>query len=164
MRVIIIALLLLFLGDFLSTFIYHIPQHVFGRLHLTTHHAGHQSFSHYAVLRVNSAVLLDGWLGALPYLLLAIGLGSLSVWGASLGLAIGQFHVWWRHTTALGWKTPPYLGWCCDRLGIVTPERHWQHHQKAAIGYGDIFTLFDQPGRQWLRWLRWVRRKVSLQL
>jgi hypothetical protein len=47
---------------------------------------------------------------------------------------------------------------------LVTPERHWQHHQKAAIGYGDIFTLFDQPGRQWLRLLRWVRRKVSLQL
>lgn len=164
MRAIVIALLLLFLGDFLSTFIYHVPQHVFGRLHLTTHHAGHQGFSHYAVLRANSAVLLDGCLGALPYLLLGLILAPVSRWGAWIGLLIGQLHVWWRHTTALGWQTPPSLQWLCDRLDLVTPERHWQHHRKGTIGYGDIFTFFDQPGQRWLRWLRWVRRRVSVQL
>ncbi len=66
--------------------------------------------------------------------------------------------VWWRHTTALGWKIPGPIQVCCDRLGIVTPERHWQHHQNVAIGYGDIFTLFDQPEQQWLPWLGWLRR------
>jgi len=112
MRAIVIALLLLFLGDFLSTFIYHVPQHVFGRLHLTTHHAGHQGFSHYAVLRANSAVLLDGCLGALPYLLLGLILAPVSPWGAWIGLIIGQLHVWWRHTTALGWQTPRLCSGC----------------------------------------------------
>jgi hypothetical protein len=32
-------------------------------------------------------------------------------------------------------------------LGLVTSERHWQHHQQAAIGYGDIFSfLINQDG------------------
>ncbi|MFM7326899.1 MAG: fatty acid hydroxylase, partial [Nodosilinea sp.] len=76
------------------------------------------------MLRANSAVLLDGCLGALPYLLLGLILAPVSPWGAWIGLIIGQLHVWWRHTTALGWQTPPSLQWLCDRLGLVTPERH----------------------------------------
>jgi hypothetical protein len=39
LEAIAVAWLLLFFGDFFSTFLYHIPEHVFGRLHLQTHHS-----------------------------------------------------------------------------------------------------------------------------
>jgi hypothetical protein len=42
-------------------------------------------------------------------------------------------------------------------LCITTPERHWLHHQKTTVGYGDIFTFFEQPAKAWFRWLRWLR-------
>jgi hypothetical protein len=149
--------LLLFLGDFLSTFCYHVPEHVFGQLHLQTHHASNQTFRHYAVLLANSLVLLDGLLGALPYLLLGGLLWSYSPIGVLLGLLLGQFHVWWRHTTALGWQTPKPIANLCEALFITTPERHWAHHRKTSMGYGDIFTCFEQPAKVWFRWLRLLR-------
>jgi hypothetical protein len=162
MEIVAIALLLLFLGDFFSTFFYHISEHVFGKLHLSTHHAGQQSFRHYAVLSPSTSVLLDGLFGALPYILLAPLLGIISPLGVVLGLVLGQAHVWWRHTNALGWQTPEVVRDWCDRTGIVTPEQHWLHHQRTSIAYGDIFTCLDAPGRQWLRWLRWLRRSREL--
>lgn len=164
MEILAVALLLLFLGDFFSTFVYHIPEHVFGKLHLSTHHAGQQSFRHYAVLSPSIGVLIDGLLGALSYILLAPLLGMISPLGVVLGLALGQAHVWWRHTTALGWQTPAWLRQTLGFIGIVTPEQHWLHHQRTCIAYGDIFTCFDIPGRQWLRWLRWLRRSRELEV
>jgi hypothetical protein len=74
LEAIAVAWLLLILGDFLSTFFYHVPEHVFGSLHLTTHHSWKQNFRHYAILTFNPQVLLDGILGALPYLLVAFWL------------------------------------------------------------------------------------------
>jgi hypothetical protein len=71
-----VAWLLLVLGDFLSTFCYHVPEHVFGSLHLKTHHSAKKTFRHYAILTFKVQVLLDGLLGALPYLLVAIALWS----------------------------------------------------------------------------------------
>ncbi|MDX2270344.1 MAG: sterol desaturase family protein [Cyanobacteriota bacterium] len=166
LKVITVAWLLLFLGDFLSTFCYHIPQHVFGKLHLQVHHSPRQHYWHYAVISTDPNVLLDGILGALPYLFLALPLGFLSLGGVVLGLALGQFHVWWRHTTALQWQTPQLIGVLCRFLSITTPELHWEHHRNTTRGYGDIFTIFDKPGRVWLRQLRrWrYRLKASLAL
>lgn len=156
------AWLLLFVGDFLSTFCYHIPEHVFGRLHLQTHHSWKKNFRHYAILTLNFQVLLDGILGALPYLLVAVVLWSLSPIGVISGLILGQFHVWWRHTTILGWQTPDLVTFLCQVLFITTPERHWVHHQKTNQAYGDIFTLFEQPAKAWLRWLRLFRLHFRL--
>lgn len=157
LEVIVVAWLLLFLGDFLSTFFYHVPQHVFGSLHLTTHHSWKKDFRHYAILTFNYQVLLDGILGALPYLLVALLLWNLSPVGVISGLLLGQFHVWWRHINALGWQTPKFITWCCQMLFITTPEQHWLHHQKTNLGFGDIFTFFDQPAKIWMRWLRLLR-------
>jgi hypothetical protein len=61
-----VAILLLFIGDFLSTFLYHVPEHIFGKFHSLVHHSSNRSFLHYAVLTRNPLVLLDGILGALP--------------------------------------------------------------------------------------------------
>ncbi|MBW4521871.1 MAG: sterol desaturase family protein [Scytolyngbya sp. HA4215-MV1] len=155
-----IAWLLLFLGDFLSTFCYHVPEHVFGRLHLQTHHSSKKTFRHYAVLSPKREVLLDGILGALPYLLMAAILWHFSPGGVLLGLVFGQFHVWWRHTSILGWQTPQAIDWVCRICWITTPEQHWQHHQKTNLAFGDIFACFDLPARNWLRWLRWLRLQV----
>jgi len=149
--------LLLFLGDFLSTFCYHIPEHVFGKLHLRTHHASKKTFQHYAVLAPDFNVLLDGLLGALPYFLVAAVLWRYCPIGMVIGLLLGQVHVWWRHTNALSWSTPRLIVSLCRGLGITTPEQHWLHHQKVTQAFGDIFTCFDQPARAWFRWLRWVR-------
>jgi hypothetical protein len=152
-----VSWLLLFFGDFLSTFCYHIPEHIFGSLHVRTHHSWKKDFRHYAILTFNPGVLLDGILGALPYLLVAAVLWSFSPIGVICGLLLGQFHVWWRHVNALGWQTPKFVNILCQVLFITTPERHWLHHEKTNVGYGDIFTFFEAPAKAWLRWLRFIR-------
>lgn len=157
LEAIAIAWLLLFFGDFLSTFCYHVPEHVFGNLHLTTHHSWKKDFRHYAILTLNPQVLLDGILGALPYLFMAVVLWSFSPIGVISGLLLGQFHVWWRHVVALGWQTPKPVAIFCQILFITTPEQHWLHHQKTNFGFGDIFTFFEQPAKAWMRWLRLLR-------
>lgn len=157
LEAIVAAWLFLFLGDFLSTFLYHVPEHVFGTLHLQTHHSRHKNFRHYAVLSGNAQVLLDGILGAVPYLFLAVCLWQVSWIGVLTGLLLGQLHVWWRHTTAMGWQTPQPVSNLCRILGITTPEQHWLHHQRTTVAYGDIFTCFDLPARCWFRLLRWFR-------
>src|SRR5579864_1802609 len=103
--------IVLVVGDFASTFFYHVPQHVWFRLHLRTHHDRRRSYWDHAVLSIDPAVILDGFLGALPYLVLAAACWRLSPAGAVLGLALGQLHVWWRHTTELGWRTPGWAVW-----------------------------------------------------
>ncbi|MBD2610105.1 fatty acid hydroxylase [Nostoc linckia z18] len=152
-----VAWLLLLFGDFLSTFFYHVPEHVFGSLHLKTHHSWKKDFRHYAILTFNPQVLLDGILGALPYILIAVVLWPFSPTGVIIGLLLGQFHVWWRHISVLGWQTPKPVNILCQILFITTPERHWLHHHKTNLGFGDIFTFFEQPAQIWLRWLRLLR-------
>ncbi|GAX42148.1 hypothetical protein NIES4075_31480 [Tolypothrix sp. NIES-4075] len=164
LEAIAVAWLLLFFGDFFSTFLYHIPEHVFGRLHLQTHHSWKKNFRHYAILTFNFQVLLDGILGALPYLLLAVFLWTFSPVGVICGLLFGQFHVWWRHISVLGWETPKFLKMLCQVLYITTPERHWLHHQKTNVGYGDIFTFFEQPAKIWMRSLRLLRLNLRSSL
>ncbi|BAZ09972.1 hypothetical protein NIES4071_17860 [Calothrix sp. NIES-4071] len=162
LKAIVLAWLLLFIGDFLSTFLYHIPEHVFGSLHLKTHHSGKKDFRHYAVLALNFDVLLDGVLGAIPYVLTAAVLWQFSPIGVICGLILGQLHVWWRHTTALSWQTSQWVVIVCKFLFITTPERHWLHHEKTTIGYGDIFTFFEKPAKAWLFWLRLLRIRFRL--
>lgn len=164
LEAIAVAWLLLFFGDFFSTFLYHIPEHVFGSLHLQTHHSWKKNFRHYAILTFNLQVLLDGILGALPYLLLAVFLWTFSPIGVIFGLLFGQFHVWWRHISVLGWETPKFLNFLCQVLYITTPERHWLHHQKTNVGYGDIFTFFEQPAKIWMRSLRLLRLNLRSSL
>lgn len=157
LEAIFVTWLLLFFGDFLSTFVYHVPEHVFGNLHLKTHHSWKKTFRHYAILTFNPQVLLDGILGAIPYLLMAVVLWSFSPIGVICGLLFGQFHVWWRHITILGGTTPKWVTTLCQLFFITTPERHWIHHQKPNQAYGDIFTFFEEPAKVWLRWLRLFR-------
>lgn len=157
LEAIAVAWLLLFLGDFLSTFVYHVPEHVFGSLHLKTHHSWKKDFRHYAILTLNTQVLLDGILGALPYVLMGVVLWSFSPIGVIVGLLLGQFHVWWRHVSVLEWQTPKFVNFLCQILFVTTPERHWLHHQKTNQGFGDIFTFFEQPSLVWMRWLRLLR-------
>ncbi len=157
LKAISVIWLLLCLGDFISTFFYHIPEHIFGSLHLQTHHSSKKTFRHYAILTLNISVLLDGILGALPYLLIGIILWRFSPTGVICGLVLGQVHVWWRHITILGWQSPKPVLVLCKILGITTPERHWLHHQNPSVAYGDIFSFFEQPAKVWLRWLRLLR-------
>ena len=155
-----IALLLLLVGDFLSTFLYHVPEHVFGKFHNLVHHGKNRSFLHYAVLTKNPLVLINGWLGALPYFILVPLFWSSSPLGTLLGLLLGEFHVVWRHVSLLRWKTPAPLERLCNFFCITTPERHWLHHQDATVAYGDIFTFYDQPAKAWLRVLLLLKRKL----
>jgi hypothetical protein len=155
------TLLLLLLGDFFSTFLYHVPEHVFGKFHSIVHHGKNRSFLHYAVLTKNPLVLLDGMLGAVPYFIFTPWLWHLSAIGTIIGLLLGEFHVVWRHVSILEWKTPePWKSWC-DLLLITTPERHWLHHQNAFAAFGDIFSFYDYPAQKWLIFLRFVRRKFK---
>lgn len=155
------AWLLLLLGDFFSTFFYHVPEHVFGKFHALVHHGKNRSFLHYAVLTRNPLVFLDGLLGAIPYFMFLPWLWQLSPVGSAIGLALGEFHVIWRHVSILKWKTPRSVELICNLLFITTPERHWQHHRNAFAAYGDIFTFFDPPAQKWLVLLRFVRRKFK---
>lgn len=157
----IAAWLLLLLGDFFSTFLYHVPEHVFGRFHTIVHHGKNRNFLHYAVLTKNPLVIIDGVLGAIPYFIFTHWLWQLSPIGTTIGLLFGEFHVVWRHVSILKWQTPKSIEFICNFLFITTPERHWQHHQNAFAAYGDIFTFFDPPAQKWLIFLRFIRRKFK---
>jgi Fatty acid hydroxylase superfamily len=147
-------LIVLVLGDFGSTFFYHVPQHVWGKLHLRTHHDRRRSYWDHAVLSRNPGVLLDGFLGAIPYIVLAIAAAWISVSGAVAGLLLGQLHVWWRHTTEIGWKSPTWLVGLARVTGIVLPEDHDGHHRNPEIEFGDLFRFYDPPARATIALLR----------
>ena len=156
---ILVAVSLLLVGDFLSTFLYHVPEHVFGKFHGSIHHGKNRSFIHYAVLSRNPLVLLDGFLGALPYFLFVPIGWRISVAGTILGLILGELHVIWRHVSIINWQTPKAIATLCRVFYITTPERHWQHHQNANLAYGDIFTFFHPPAVVWMKLLYKVKKK-----
>jgi hypothetical protein len=160
-KAIFVAWLLLLIGDFFSTFVYHVPEHVFGKFHSIVHHGKNRSFFHYAVLTKNPLVMIDGILGALPYFVFTPWLWQISPAGTLIGLAFGEFHVIWRHVSIIEWKTPPAIILICKIFFITTPEKHWEHHANAFAAYGDIFTFFDPPAQKWLVFLRFVRRKFK---
>lgn len=157
----LVALGLLLAGDFISTFLYHVPEHVFGKFHAIVHHSKNRNFVHYAVLTRNPLVLLDGFLGALPYFIFTPLLWQISPVGTVLGLILGELHVVWRHVSILEWQTPLPIRRTCNFLCITTPEQHWLHHQDAMVAYGDIFTFFDKPARTWLHFLFSVKRNYK---
>ncbi len=158
------VLFVLIVGDFVSTFLYHVPQHLWGKLHLRTHHDRSRSYWDHAVLSRDPSVLLDGLLGALPYIAIAAVIWPLSPSGAVVGLVLGQLHVWWRHTVDLGWVTPRWVVRISRPLGIVLPEDHDGHHRNPDIEFGDIFRFYDAPARALLNHVRAVqrRRRVAL--
>lgn len=157
-----VALLMLLIGDFLSTFLYHVPEHVFGKFHSLVHHSKNRSFIHYAVLTRNPLVILDGFAGALPYFLFVPWFWQISPLGAILGLILGELHVVWRHVSIINWQTPVPLQYLCKFLCITTPEIHWQHHQNAKVAFGDIFTFYDQPARAWFRFLLFLKKSIKI--
>lgn len=132
-KIILVTTILLLLGDFISTFFYHVPEHVFGKFHSLVHHSKNRNFVHYAVLSRNPLVLLDGSAGALPYFLFIPILWKISAIGTILGLILGELHVIWRHVSQLNWQTPTLIQILCNCLFITTPERHWLHHQNANL-------------------------------
>ncbi len=151
---VVAMLVVLVAGDFASTFFYHVPQHAWGKLHLRTHHDRRRSYWDHAVLSRDPGVLLDGFLGAVPYMLIALACFRISVGGALAGLALGQLHVWWRHTTELGWRTPGWAARVARALQIVLPEDHDGHHRNPEIEFGDIFRFYDAPARATIAFCR----------
>jgi hypothetical protein len=149
----------LLVGDFASTFFYHVPQHIWGKLHLRTHHDRSRSYWDHAVLSRDPGVLLDGFFGAVPYLFIAAAAWQLSPAGALAGLALGQLHVWWRHTSELGWRTPAPLARAARMLGIVLPEDHNAHHLNPEVEFGDLFRFYDAPARAAINRARGAMRR-----
>jgi hypothetical protein len=139
--------IVLVIGDFASTFFYHVPQHLWGKLHLRTHHDRSRSYWDHAVISRNPGVLLDGFLGAVPYLIVAAFAWHVSPAGAIAGLLLGQLHVWWRHTCEIGWATPAPIVRAARICGIVLPEDHNGHHMNPEIEFGDLFRFYDAPAR-----------------
>ena len=147
-------------GDFASTFFYHVPQHLWFTLHLRTHHDRKRSYFDHAVLSTNPAVLLDGFLGAVPYLAVAAASGTFrgrALWPVS---RLGQLHVWWRHTSELGWRTPIWLRNLLRPLAVVLPEDHDGHHRNPDIEFGDIFRFYDAPARALMATLAQTSRRA----
>jgi len=159
MEFVLVPLLMLLIGDFLSTFLYHVPEHAFGKFHSAVHHSANRSFLHYTVLNRNPLVLLDGIAGALPYVMFVPWFWQVSPIATLIGLIMGWLHVVWRHVSILEWRTPDPILWLCRVLCITTPEKHWQHHGDARIAFGDIFTFFDEPAQAWLKFLLSVKRR-----
>ena len=154
--------IVLVVGDLASTFLYHVPQHLWFKLHLRTHHDRSRSYWDHAVISKDPEVLLDGLLGAVPYVAIAAPfffLGPWSIAGAVLALVLGQLHVWWRHTTDLGWVSPPWLVRICRGLQIVLPEDHDGHHRNPDVEFGDIFRFYDAPARAAVTYVRTVQRR-----
>ena len=139
-KIIGVSASLLLVGDFLSTFFYHVPEHVFCKFHTIVHHGKNRSFIYYAVLSRNPLVILDGFLGALPYFIVVPIGWQISPSGTVIGLILGELHVIWRHVSIINWQTPRAIAFLCKLFFITTPERHFLHHQNASMAYGDIFT------------------------
>lgn len=158
--ILLTAFVLLLLGDFLATFGYHVPEHVFGKFHGIVHHSPNRSFVRYAIRTRTPLALIDGFLGAFSYLVLIPVLWGWSPVGVMLGLALAEAHVIWRHQFGPGYQTPMWLSRCCDRIGITTPERHLKHHQNARLAYGDIFAFYGPPARWWLKQLIALRQQL----
>ena len=155
-----IAFLLLLVGDFISTFCYHIPEHIFGKFHAVIHHSPNRSFVRYAIIKKNPWVLITGFFSAFPYLMFIPLFWMISPLGTILGLILGECHVEWRHLSLKQWKTPPTLERICQLLWITTPERHWEHHRNSRLAYGDIFTFYDQPAQAWFKLLLRLKKKL----
>jgi hypothetical protein len=154
-------LALLVAGDFASTFFYHVPQHIWGKLHLRTHHDNRRSYWDHAIVSRDPAILLDGFLGAVPYFAIAALLASLgraAALGALAGLVLGHLHVLWRHTCEIGWVSPPWLVRFARATGLVLPEDHNGHHKDPNVEFGDLFRFYDPPARALLSAARGRRR------
>jgi hypothetical protein len=154
-------------GDAASTFLYHVPQHIWGKLHLRTHHDSRRSYWEHSIVSKDPQILLDGFLGALPYLVLAAALSTLgraAMWGAIAGLLLGHLHVLWRHTCELGWASPPWLVRFARAARLVLPEDHNGHHKNPDVEFGDLFRFYDVPARALLVAARGrVRRQKRLE-
>ena len=161
---VVAMLLVLLLGDAASTFLYHVPQHIWGKLHLRVHHDRSRSYWDHAVLSGDPAVMLDGFLGAFPYIVIALVMARISLPGALAGLLLGQMHVWWRHTTELGWRTPQPLVRVARVFGVVLPEDHDWYHRNPDIEFGDIFRFYDAPARACVSRMRAFMRRRRMAL
>lgn len=159
LRALAALVIVLVAGDFLSTFFYHVPQHVWFKLHLRTHHDARRSYWDHAVLSRDPSVLLDGLLGVMPYVVLGVLCWFISPIGALAGLAAGQFHVWWRHTVEIGWRSPAWLVRLSRIVHLVLPEDHNGHHLDPEAEFGDIFRFYDVPARACIAMLRVLARK-----
>lgn len=158
-KIILVVALLLLSGDFVATFLYHVPEHIFGRYHHLVHHSSNRSFIRYAFLTKNPLVLISGFLAAFPYLVFVPGLWTISPLGTIVGLLIAECHVQWRHSSLSHHKTPLLIQKICQLLWITTPERHEEHHRNSRVAYGDIFTFYDQPAQFWYRFLLKIKKK-----
>ncbi|NJL87472.1 MAG: sterol desaturase [Leptolyngbyaceae cyanobacterium SM1_1_3] len=164
MKIALSALLLLLLGDFVATFLYHVPEHVFGRFHTIVHHSPRRSFVCYAWLNRQPTALVFGFFGFFSYFLWVPLLWPLSAKGVLLGLCLAELHVIWRHQFSASYSTPAWMQRLCRLLCITTPERHWLHHQNANLAYGDIFTFYAVPAQHWLKLLRKLKKKLHYRL
>lgn len=160
-RLAVAALLLLLLGDFVATFGYHVPEHVFGKFHSIVHHSPRRSFIRYAIRNRQPIALIDGFLSAFPYLMFIPWLWQISPWGVALGLILAELHVIWRHRFFAKSPRPQWLTRLCKLAGITTPERHWIHHQYADQAFGDIFSFYGKPAEWWLRRLRLIKHRYQ---
>lgn len=160
-KVLLITFLYLLIGDFISTFFYHVPEHIFGKFHAIVHHSPNRSFIRYAIISRKPLVLIAGFLSAFPYLLLIPIFGLISPTGMITGLILALVHVEWRHLPEEAWKTPAFIQKICQFCYITTPERHWQHHRNSRVAYGDVFTFFDQPAQAWFKWLVQFKKKLK---
>lgn len=147
------ALLTMVLGDFFSTFAYHVPSHAWHGIHEQVHHkADHYHFwqSHATEFWI---VSLDRILSLLPYLLTIPLLIPFSPGGVSLGLILALLHSEFRHQSATK-RLPSWVHDFCYFCWLVTPQYHAKHHRNAAVNFGDIFTFWNRPAQAWLKFLR----------
>jgi len=159
LRLFITAFLFLLLGDLIATFGYHVPEHVFGKFHSIVHHSPKRSFVGYAIQHRQPLALVDGFLSALPYLVLVPVLWQISPGGVGVGLILAEMHVIWRHHFLPTQPRPAWLSKLCQGLYITTPERHWIHHQHPNRAFGDIFAFYGPPAEWWLKYLRSLKRR-----
>jgi hypothetical protein len=159
-KIILVALALLLSGDFIATFFYHVPEHIFGKFHCAVHHSPNRSFIRYAIATKNPKVLISGFLAAFPYLIFLPLFWMISPGGTILGLVLAECHVRWRHLPPDSWTTPPILERVCRVLSITTPEGHWQHHRNSRVAFGDIFTFYDKPAQKWFKVLLKFKKKA----
>ena len=137
-------------GDFGSTFFYHVPQHIWGKLHLRTHHDKSRSYWDHAVLsrdprdharRLSRCAAVHGLAAALCTSRALVG-------GRRVDRPVARSDARLVAPYLRDRLEEPATGWCASRgsTQIVLPEDHNGHHTEPGRGIRRPLPLLRRAG------------------
>lgn len=170
-KIFLVVLFFLIVGDALSNLLYSLPERIFGEFDYLVHYRKNLSLVGYLVSNNATLVLLDqgNWLGFLSICLLVcpvklvrvVTIANRSIYGflaafpsfifvpwfgslSSLGSVSGELQILWRLSLyLLKGKTLNLIQFLFKTLLIVKPKPHCLHQKNTNLAHGNLFTFYD---------------------